>query len=32
MHACRRTAERIAEDPDAYETVRKLTEQLGGSE
>jgi len=32
MHACRRTAERIAEDPDAYETVRKLTEQLGGTE
>jgi chromosomal replication initiator protein len=32
MHACRRTAERIAEDPDAFETVRKLTEQLGGSE
>jgi chromosomal replication initiator protein len=31
MHACRRTAERIAEDPDAYETVRKLTAQLGGT-
>jgi chromosomal replication initiator protein len=30
MHACRRTAERIAEDPEAYETVRRLTEQLGG--
>ena len=32
MHACRRTAERIAEDPEAYETVRRLTEQLGGTE
>ena len=32
MHACRRTAERIAEDPAAYETVRRLTEQLGGAE
>jgi chromosomal replication initiator protein len=31
MHACRRTAERIAEDPDACEAVRKLTEQLGGT-
>jgi hypothetical protein len=30
MHACRRTAERIASDPDAYEAVRKLTEALGG--
>ncbi len=29
MHACRRTAERIAADPDAYEMVRRLTEQLG---
>ena len=29
MHACRRTAERIAADPDAYETVRRLTERLG---
>ena len=29
MHACQRTAERIAEDPEAYETVRRLTEQLG---
>ena len=28
MHACRRTAERIAADPDAYETVRRLTERL----
>ena len=32
MHACRRTAARIAEDPEAYETVRRLTEQLGGTE
>jgi hypothetical protein len=32
MHACKRTAERIAEDPDALETVRRLTEQLGGTE
>jgi len=32
MHACRRTAERIAEDPEAFETVRKLTEQLGSTE
>ena len=30
MHACRRTAERIAEDPEAYEAVRRLTETLGG--
>ena len=32
MHACRRTAERIAEDPEAYEIVRRLTEQLGGAD
>jgi chromosomal replication initiator protein len=31
MHACRRTAERIATDPDAYDAVRRLTEDLGGS-
>jgi chromosomal replication initiator protein len=30
MHACRRTAERIATDRDAYETVRRLSEELGG--
>jgi chromosomal replication initiator protein len=30
MHACRRTAERMANDPDAYDTVRRLTEELGG--
>jgi chromosomal replication initiator protein len=29
MHACRRTAERMASDPDAYGTVRRLTEELG---
>ncbi|MGH2949176.1 MAG: chromosomal replication initiator protein DnaA [Solirubrobacteraceae bacterium] len=29
MHACRRTAERIATDRDAYDTVRRLTEELG---
>ena len=28
MHACRRTAERLASDPEAYETVRRLTERL----
>ena len=28
MHACRRTAERIATDRDAYDTVRRLTEEL----
>jgi chromosomal replication initiator protein len=32
MHACRRAAERIAADPEAHETVRRLTEQLGGTE
>jgi chromosomal replication initiator protein len=29
LHACRRTAERIAGDPEAFETVRRLTEALG---
>ena len=28
LHAYRRTAERIAGDPDAFETVRRLTEIL----
>jgi chromosomal replication initiator protein len=28
MHACRRTAERMASDPDAQRTVRDLTERL----
>jgi chromosomal replication initiator protein len=31
LHACKRTAERMATDRDAYDTVRKLTERLGGS-
>ena len=30
LHACKRTAERIASDRDAYDTVRRLTELLGG--
>jgi chromosomal replication initiator protein len=30
MHACRRTAERMASDPDAQRTVRDLTERLTG--
>ena len=28
LHACRRTAERMAADPDAQRTVRDLTERL----
>jgi chromosomal replication initiator protein len=28
LHACRRTAERIATDPEAFELVRRLTESL----
>jgi chromosomal replication initiator protein len=28
MHACRRTAQRMASDPQAYDTVRRLTEEL----
>jgi chromosomal replication initiator protein len=28
MHACRRTAERLAADPEAVEVVRRLTERL----
>jgi chromosomal replication initiator protein len=31
MHACKRTAERIANDRSAYDTVRRLTELLGGA-
>jgi chromosomal replication initiator protein len=31
MHACRRTAERLAADPEAHEVVRRLTERLIGS-
>jgi chromosomal replication initiator protein len=30
LHACRRTAERMATDRDVYDTVRRLTEDLGG--
>jgi chromosomal replication initiator protein len=30
MHACRRTAERMASDRDAYEAVRRLTDELVG--
>ena len=29
LHACRRAAERLAVDPEAYEAVRLLTERLG---
>ena len=28
LHACRRTAERMASDPEAFDAVRHLTEQL----
>jgi chromosomal replication initiator protein len=28
LHACKRTAERLAGDPDAFETVHRLTEAL----
>jgi chromosomal replication initiator protein len=31
LHAYRRTAERIAGDPEAFETVRRLTQELRGS-
>jgi chromosomal replication initiator protein len=31
LHACRRTAERMATDRDAYDAVRRLTERLGGA-
>ena len=30
MHACRRTVERIATDREAFDTVRRLTEDLEG--
>jgi chromosomal replication initiator protein len=30
LHACRRTAERIASDPEAFTAVRRLTEELAG--
>jgi chromosomal replication initiator protein len=29
LHACKRTVERMAADPDIYETVRRLTDSLG---
>jgi chromosomal replication initiator protein len=29
LHACKRTAERIAGDPESFEVVRRLTESLG---
>jgi chromosomal replication initiator protein len=32
LHACRRTAERMASDRDAYDAVRRLTERLGDGE
>jgi chromosomal replication initiator protein len=31
MHACKRTAERMAADREAYEAVHKLTRELGGA-
>jgi chromosomal replication initiator protein len=30
LHACRRVAERIAVDPEAYQAVQRLTAELGG--
>jgi chromosomal replication initiator protein len=30
LHACKRTAERIATDREAYDAVRRLSEELGG--
>jgi chromosomal replication initiator protein len=30
LHACRRVAERMASDAEAYEAVQRLTEALGG--
>ena len=30
MHACKRTAQRIASDRDAYDTVKRITERLAG--
>ena len=32
LHACKRVADRLAEDSDAYEIVRALTERLGDTE
>jgi chromosomal replication initiator protein len=31
MHACKRTAERMAGDREAYDAVHKLTRELRGS-
>ena len=31
LHACKRTAERISTDREAFDTVRRLAEELGGS-
>jgi chromosomal replication initiator protein len=31
LHACKRTAERISTDREAYDAVRRLTERLGNS-
>ncbi|MGZ8647322.1 MAG: chromosomal replication initiator protein DnaA [Solirubrobacteraceae bacterium] len=31
LHACKRTAERIATDREAFDTVRRLAAELGGS-
>jgi chromosomal replication initiator protein len=28
LHACKRTTQRIADDPEAFEVVRALTERL----
>jgi chromosomal replication initiator protein len=30
LHACKRAADRLGSDPDAYQTVRDLTERLAG--
>jgi chromosomal replication initiator protein len=32
LHACRRTAERMATDPEAYDAVRRLTDALRASD
>ena len=32
MHACKRTAERIAKDPEAFATVERLTRELQGGD
>jgi chromosomal replication initiator protein len=30
LHACRRTAERMAADRDAYDAIQRLSRELGG--